>query len=164
LMRVCAIRTRYTRRSEPETHMPRKRRASLQDELLRRTVEITGVESRMSIRVVTERGAEPYAESGPWVDLRGILSEPIRGRWDTLISIFPEEEVRIGPARPAAIGSIIQLRLHVGVVASFPHRDFDRLWVMAQTGHLKYADLVFTRPHYNRARVVNLSFSNEMED
>ena len=42
--------------------------------------------------------------------------------------------------------------------------DFDRLWALALSGHLKFASLTFTPPKYGSALVVNTSFSCEREE
>jgi hypothetical protein len=54
-------------------------------------------------------------------------------------------------ARTASVGTIIGFRPHLQVVVLLNHRDFDGLWSMALTGHVRYAHLMFTKPHYNRA-------------
>jgi hypothetical protein len=41
---------------------------------------------------------------------------------------------------------------------------FDRVWVLALSGHLKFARVYFTKPHYNSGLVVSASFSNELEE
>jgi hypothetical protein len=42
--------------------------------------------------------------------------------------------------------------------------DFDRLRVLALSGHLKFASLAFTPPKYGSALVINTSFSSECEE
>jgi hypothetical protein len=39
-----------------------------------------------------------------------------------------------------------------------------RVWVLALTGHLKFAHVYFTRPHYNSGLVVSALFSTELEE
>ncbi|HEX2339972.1 MAG TPA: hypothetical protein VHI98_05770 [Vicinamibacterales bacterium] len=41
---------------------------------------------------------------------------------------------------------------------------FDRVWTLALSGHLKFAHVYFTKPHYNSGLVVSASFSNELEE
>jgi hypothetical protein len=52
----------------------------------------------------------------------------------------------------------------MSVVLPWPQRDFDRLWGLALSGRLGFAHLIFAKPHYNRAAVVNVSFSTEREE
>jgi hypothetical protein len=51
----------------------------------------------------------------------------------------------------------------MSVVLTWSHIDFDRLWTMALSGHLKFVHLYFTKPHYNSGLVVSASFSTERE-
>ena len=50
------------------------------------------------------------------------------------------------------------------IVLPWSHVEFDRVWAMAMAGHLKFAHLYFTRPHYNNGLVVSASFSTEREE
>lgn len=56
---------------------------------------------------------------------------------------------------------MIRVRPHLQIVAALTHTDFDRLWAMALAGALRHAYFACTKPHYNRALVISLSFSNE---
>lgn len=144
--------------------MPRKRRTPQRPELLSRTAEITALTARVGIRVDQRRGDAPGIEAGPWLDLRGTLEEPVKGVEDVLFSLYPRDDPQIGPARPAGIGGVIGLKPEMSVVIPWSHREFDRLWAMALSGQLRFADLLFTKPHYGKARVVNASFSTEREE
>lgn len=144
--------------------MNRKRRTTSRPELLQRNVEVTSVSARMATRVDHPRGQEPYIECGPWLELRGTLDEPVKGVSDVLISMYPEDEVRVGTRRPASVGAIIGLKPKMSVVLTWPHREFDRLWALALSGRLGFAYLCFTPTHYGKAGVVNASFSTEAEE
>ncbi len=144
--------------------MPRKRRSARRAEHLSRTVAISSVSARVGIRVDQRPRKEPEIESGPWLELRGTLDEPLKGVQDVLCSLYPENEPQIGPARPAGIGAVIGIKPRMSVVVSWSHRDFDRLWAMALAEQLHFADLLFTKPHYGKARVMNASFSTEREE
>ena len=56
------------------------------------------------------------------------------------------------------------MKPEMSVLISWPQREFDRLWALALSGHLKHAYLDFTAPHYNSGLVVSASFSNEVEE
>lgn len=144
--------------------MTRKRRRTRQPEMLSRIVELTSYTASISIRAEHRRGQEPEIDSGPWLEVRGTLEEPVKSVHDVLFSLYPVDELRLGPARPAGIGAIIGLKSEMSVVVSWSHRDFDRLWVMAFAGQLGFASLCFTKPHYGKARVVSASFSSEPEE
>jgi hypothetical protein len=144
--------------------MTRKRRKSRRPEMLSRNVSITSFRSSVSLRAVERRGEEPEIESQPWLELRGTIAEPLRDTRDVEIHLYPREQLVVGTARPASVGSIIQIRPRLSVVATFTHAGFDRVWALALGGQLKYAYIYFTEPHYSRALVVNLSVSNEFEE
>ncbi len=60
---------------------------------------------------------------------------------DIEVLLYPEDEIRVGTARPVSVGAIIGFR----PVVSFNHRDFDTLWAMALAGHLRcmYLNMVY---------------------
>ena len=72
--------------------------------------------------------------------------------------------MRVGTARPAACGSIIRVKPELHAVISWPQGEFDRLWSLALAGHLKFAHMAFTQPHYNSGLVMSASFRNELEE
>lgn len=117
-----------------------------------------------AVAVGSQWGVEPDLENHPWLELRGTLSEPIRDARDVVFSTYPKDKVEVRTARPAAVGSIIRLRPYVSVVVAYPPLEFDRLWALALGGHAKHAYLSCTEPHYQRALVTSLSFSNEQEE
>jgi hypothetical protein len=45
-----------------------------------------------------------------------------------------------------------------------PHRDFDRVWSLALSGLLKHANIVLMPPRYQKAEVLNISFSTHPEE
>ena len=50
------------------------------------------------------------------------------------------------------------------MVVSFADTEFDRVWAMALAAQIKHGYLCFTKPYYNRARVISVSFSNEPDE
>lgn len=145
--------------------MPRKRPAARRLKLLSRNVEITSFSARVSIRAEHRRGEEPFIETGPWLELRGTLEEPVKKDvQEVLFSVSPEEEVRIGTAQPAAVGAILGLRPQMSVVLTWPHLDFDRVWALALSGRLGFAYLAFTEPYYGKAQVVSAEFATDPEE
>ena len=134
------------------------------DETLSRSVEITSVKARVSVRPDDPRGADAIIESSAWLELLGTADEPIKGTRDVEIHISAAEKVHPGVGPPACVGAIIQVRPAVSVVVQFPHLDFDRLWAMALAGRLTHAHLAFVKPHYGKARVLSLSVSSGAEE
>src|SRR5690242_14417229 len=116
-------------------------------EMLSRNVEISGFRMTARISAVHRRGEEPEIESKPWLELQGKATEPVRGVTAVKISMYPEEPLVVGTARPAAIGAIIQAKPELSVVLTWSHAEFDRVWALALGGQLKYSHLYFTKPH-----------------
>jgi hypothetical protein len=139
-----------------------KRRA--RTEILNRSVEINSFRASVGLRIDQPRDPDPEIEGKPWLELRGTTDEPIREVHDVVFSIYPEDKPVVGTMRPPGVGSIIQTRPSISVVVSFAHVDFDRVWVLALSGQLKHAHVIFTKPRYNSALVLNVSFSNEREE
>lgn len=141
--------------------MPGARGQKRGEELLRRDVEVVSIHTYMSLHIVEPKGLEPSIGSDPWLEVRGNVTEPIRDVTELVISVHGKDRPTPGPVRPLSVGAIIQIRPHVSAVVTFPRREFDHLWWMALSGHLKHAHIIFTKPHYNSALVTHLSLSNE---
>ena len=143
--------------------MPTKRK-SRKPEMLSRNVEIESSSLTVRLSAVHRKGDEPEIESQPWLQLQGVLTEPVKGVRNALISLYPKDKVEIGTARPASCGAIIRVRPELQFVITWPQHEFDRLWSMVLGSRLTHAHFYFTKPHYNTGLVVNASFSSELED
>jgi hypothetical protein len=144
--------------------MPKKPRRNRRPEILNRTVDIASFRTSLRVGVDEPKDPEPEIEVKPWLELRGVLDEPVRQTSDVVLSLYSDARTKVGTARPPAVGSIIGVRSAVEVVISIPHVEFDRLWSFALSGHLKHAWMAFTRPHYNRGLVLAVSFSSQREE
>ena len=113
---------------------------------------------------MSRRGEEPRVECGPWLHVHGYLDSPVKDVFDVTIHVHPKEALRVGTARPVAVGAIIGIYDAVSVVVDLLPVDCDRLWVFALSGHLKYASLTFTPAKYGSALVINAGFSSEREE
>jgi hypothetical protein len=142
----------------------KKRRKSNEPEMLSRNVEITGVSTTVRLNAVHHKGAEPYVESQPWLELRGRATKPVNGVTDVKISMWLRETPNVGTARPASVGAVLGAKPELSLRLSWLPDAFDRVWVLALSGHLKFARVYFTKPHYNSGLVVSASFSNELEE
>jgi hypothetical protein len=147
--------------TRPTRKKKRKRNAP---EMLARNVEITGVSTTVGLNAVHHKGAERYVESQPWLQLRGTATEPVNGVTDVKISMWPRETPKVGTARPASVGAVLGAKPELSFGLSWLPDAFDRVWVLALTGHLKFARVCFTKPHYNSGLVVSATFSNELEE
>jgi hypothetical protein len=65
---------------------------------------------------------------------------------------------------PHSIGSLIQIRPMLHAVVGIPKTDYERVWILATSGQLKYVRVAFTEPRRNSALVVSAQFSNKSED
>jgi hypothetical protein len=142
----------------------KKKRKSNKPELLWRNVEITGVSTNVDLNAVHHKGAEPYVESQPWLELRGTVTEPVNGVTDVKISVWLRETPKVGTARPASVGAMLGAKPELALGVSWLPDGFDRVWALALSGHLKFARMCFTKPHYNSGLVVSATFSNELEE
>ena len=144
--------------------MPKRKQKSGRSELLSRYATISSCSMSVRLHATHDRGEDPYKESWPWLELRGVLKEPVGDVEDLQGHLHPTGRLDVGTATPAAIGSIIKARPKLTVVVDWPQEDFNRIWNMALTDHLKFAYLCFTKPHYGRALVVSIAFSSEDEE
>lgn len=142
----------------------KKRRKSNEPEMLSRNVEITGVSTTVRLNAVHHKGGEPYVESQPWLELRGRATEPVNGVTDVKITMWLRETPKVGIARPASVGAVLGAKPELSFGLSWLPDAFDRVWVLALSGHLKFAHVYFTKPHYNSGLVVSASFSTELEE
>src|SRR5262245_42369687 len=127
--------------------MPKQRASRRHEAILLRRVEVSSMEASVSIQGMLRRGLPPSIESGPWLELRGVMKEPIRDVVDVKISIYAKDSTEPGSARPVSVGAVIRTRPCLDVVLPFPQTDFDRVWSLALHGQLKHAYLAFTKPY-----------------
>ena len=143
----------------------RRRRARRQaEDFLWRTIEVRSVAPSVSLHSESRRGEEPRIESSSWLEVHGDLDSPVKVVFDITIDLHPDEELRVGTARPFAVGAVIGISCTVSVVVALLPADFDRLWMLALSGHLKFASLTLTPPKYGSALVLNAGFSSEREE
>jgi hypothetical protein len=147
--------TRPTRKNKRKSNKP---------ELLWRNVEITGVSTNVGLNAVHHKGAEPDVESQPWLELRGTATEPVSSVTDVKISVWLRETPKLGTARPASVGALLGAKPELSFGLSWLPDGFDRMWALALSGHLKFARVCFTKPHYNSGLVVSATFSTELEE
>jgi hypothetical protein len=156
--------------SDTETPPPvpkpkrRKKRKSNQPEMLWRHVEITSFCPTMRLHAIHHKGDDPYVEAEPWLELRGKALEPVKGVTKVGISMWARDDVKCGTTRPASVGSVLGAKPELSFGLTWPRREFEQVWALALSGHLNYARITFTKPHYNSALVTNASFSNEIEE
>lgn len=140
--------------------MTKKKRARV--EYLIRSIEVRSVYTHLSLHVDGERTGHPKPGGNCWMEVRGVFDEPVKGQSEVVISIQEDERGEIGPARPASIGHVIQMRPHLRAVVAMPPKAFERTWTLAASGRLSHAWISMTKPHYNDASVPSVAFANEL--
>jgi len=131
--------------------------------IMAREMRVSSVAFSVSIHAEKPRGAEPARESRAWLDLEGTLNEPLRGVSSATMTLHPEAEWHRGTLGPPSIGGIIGLKPHIQCVVGVPNDDFDRVWLIASAGHLKFCHIAFTEPERRHAFIVSTSFSSKSE-
>ncbi len=105
--------------------MPRRRSAAERNELLVRRVEILSVSFHIDLRASVPRGSEPRIKGSSRLELSGTFDESVRDVHSVVFSVRPTDKTAPGPALPASVGAIIQIRPYVSVVIGFPTAEFD---------------------------------------
>lgn len=144
--------------------MPRKRPTSARRAILGRQIQVQSVAVHLSRRAEKPRGSPPIFEGGPWLEVRGIVEESVRGVRNVVITVDIDDREEPRASDPPSVGAIIQLRPQVQAVVGLPSADFDRVWALATSGRLRYCWMAFTELYRQSAVVVSVSFSNEFEE
>jgi len=142
----------------------KRRRKSKLRETLSTNVIISSIRPRVTLRMRDASGADPEVDSHFGLELRGTMSDAIRDVRDVKFNLWVDANYQIGPNRPAYVGYITQIRPEVAVIASCRPAEFESVWSLALSGHLTHAYMHFTKPHYNSASVLSMTFSNEPEE
>ena len=145
--------------------MPRlKKRRRPQPEILARAIRIASTDASVFVHADKPWGLPARLESHPWLELRGWSDEPLRDVYEFSVHLHVDERTEPGPAVPPAVGAILQVRPIVDAVVGMAGVDFDRVWMLATSGHLHYCHLAFTQPRRRSALIVSASFSKEAEE
>jgi len=140
------------------------RRLRSRPEILARLVRIDSVDASVSVHVDEPRGLPPRRCCRDWLELRGESEEALRDVRQFLVSLHVDERDEPGPARPPAVGAIIQIRPRIQAVIGMAGTTFDRLWALATSGQLRYCRLAFTEPRRGSALIVSAEFSSQTKD
>lgn len=144
--------------------MLKRRATSKRQEILSRTIRVDSVHLSLSRRTEKPRGAAPYPENHCWIELHGEADEPVREIQRFVVSLYLEQQRELTAAAPSTVGGIIQVRPQVHAVVKLDSAFFDRTWTLAASEQLRFCWLAFTRPVRRFAEIVNVSFSNEIEE
>lgn len=145
--------------------MPAKRKSrSGQVEVLTRSITVRAVDLGIFRFVDKRRGESPTLETRPCLHLRGKADEPLGGTSEFLVQVDLDDRTAPSTTIPPAIGAIISLKPEVSAVLGLEAVTFDRLWVMAAAGHLRWCRLAFTRPKRRSSLIVSVSFASGSEE
>lgn len=126
--------------------------------IISRDVEIQGVDA--SIYVGAEgTGPARLRSSMQHLEARGVLTEPLAGTVDAMITIFSEAEPNAGRAEIPNVGAVLAVRPRLVAVVSLAPNEFGLLASMMLSGRLASAHLSFQEPRYGKALVPSFSFS-----
>ncbi|OHV00433.1 hypothetical protein BLA34_12630 [Ralstonia solanacearum] len=92
------------------------------------------------------------------VDIEGEFTEPIAGTSQFSIMAYVSPNPVVGQAEVPAIGAIVAVKPILRGVIDLSPDEFQSLLTMASTAMLRSCHLVFTKPHYQRALIVNAYF------
>lgn len=137
-------------------HVVKERRGK---ELLLRAATLSSACASVSVVASGRRGAPPRVGGHHWLIFRGTLDEFVKKMGEVQFTIHGEEQPEPGPAKPASVGAVVQMRPHMTVAVKVPAVEFDRLWTAAAL--IKHAHFWFTKPHYGTALVTSVMFSSE---
>jgi len=141
--------------------MAKKRKGRDRVEHLIRIVEIHTRRLHVSARIENPNASSPQRRDSSWLEVAGIMDEPVKGTKDIRISIHEAEDNVLGPKRPAVIGFVFGTKPEVHAVVTVGPKLFDRTWIMAATGTLRNAWISMTPPKWGNADAPSVSFSNE---
>jgi hypothetical protein len=129
------------------------------EELLLRTATLSSACPNVSVGASERRGEPPRIGGHHWLIFRGTLDESVKNVSEVQFTLEGEEHPEPGPAKPASVGAIVQMRPHMTVYTKVPATEFDRLWTAAAL--IKHAYVRFTKPRYGTALVTSVMFSAE---
>jgi hypothetical protein len=137
----------------------RRRRRRIQN--LTRIAEVRSFNVHVSAGIEDANSANPRRRGSAWLEVRGVMDEPVKGTSEIRISVHEAKDDNLGTTRPAVVGYVFGTRPDVHVVVTVEPMLFERAWSMAISGNLKNVWLSMTPPYYGNADVPSISFSNE---
>lgn len=143
--------------------MPRKKIRRTRAAIMSRKLRVSSMAFSVWNRADKPRGEDPRLEFRSWFEIIGACDKPMREAESMTLAVHPESEWSNGTNGPPSIGSIIQFRPLVQAVIGIPTADFDRAWMMATSGYLKYCHVAFTELQRRFSFIVSASFSSQSE-
>lgn len=122
-------------------------------------------ETRLTVIPGVRYSSRGGAHLGPTsvIELRGDISEPVKGRSTMALSIYMENDPPQTMDKEVPIGSIIGIRDEVQAVIFSAQTEFDHVWVLACSNGLRQVHLTFHEPYRGHARITSATFSSSSE-
>lgn len=144
--------------------MPKQRTPSQPLEILSRTIRVDSAGLGVTRHAEKRRGEAARFADFCWIELWGEADEPLRDICEFGVSVHESDREEPGTSVPPSVGAIIQIKPTIQAVVQLASSGFDRAWMLAVSGQLRYCYLAFTRPVRRSALIVSASFSNEPEE
>ena len=128
--------------------------------IISRDVEIQGVD--ISIYIEAEgTDLARLRRSMQHLEARGVLTEPLGGTTDALITIFSEAEPNVAGGEIPNVGAVLAVRPRLAAAVGLAPDEFGLLAAMMLAGRLASAHLAFQDPKYGKGLVASFSFSTQ---
>jgi hypothetical protein len=98
------------------------------------------------------------------LELRGVLSEPVKKVSSFTVTVFAEAEPAVGAAEIPSVGSVLSMRGSLDAVVQLADREFQFVVAMVTTGRLASVHFCFQEPRYGSALIASCSFDTRKPD
>jgi len=98
------------------------------------------------------------------IHIEGELTEPLAETSQFSIMIYVNENPVVGQAEVPSVGAIIAIKPVMQALIDLSASEFQSLLTMASAGMLRSCYLVFTKPRYRSALIVNADFNSRAAD
>ncbi|WP_249359436.1 hypothetical protein [Cupriavidus sp. 2SB] len=144
------------------SHPSKRRRGG--GELIQRSGDINRLRASLSVRADRPRSLPPERVTMLTIHIEGELTEPVAGTSQFSIMVYVNADPAVGQVEVPSIGAIIAVKPVVQAVIDLSASEFQSLLTMASAGMLRSCYLVFTKPRYRSALIVNADFNSKPAD
>ena len=129
--------------SSPRLNSGRKPKVrSKRRQLMSRTGLVHGWDASVSISAESQHGARER-KTMLLLELRGVLSEPVKKVSSFTVTVFAEAEPAVGAAEIPSVGSVLSMRGSLDAVVQLADREFQFVVAMVTTGRLASVHFCF---------------------
>lgn len=128
-------------------------------EITRRTVVVDDWSASISAFPRHRNQIEPLVS----MQFVGSLSAPIAGNSKAQVLVLPTKSA--DTREPLfSVGALIQLKPAPVFVLSLSAADFDRVLVLAASGHARYIDITMGKPRWGKAQLVGYNVQSKPDE